>query len=218
MRLRPAALACLAILFAAQISAQSPNLPNKTGFYIAGAGHYSTLDGNFDGQTFFYTSAEAIIVPKLEPGFGAGGILGYRGSMWALEATGYYKPLSSSFGGTHYDTSILGFAFDFELLFFTAGPVQPYLTAGLGFSTITVAGGSINSSSVVGDAIYYTGGLRAGLGIELCMTNRLFIRAQGIYRIDKVNSAKGVNGDELTLPFALDAYGYDASVIIGYIL
>jgi hypothetical protein len=220
MRVRLFLIALLAVLSVSQTWAQSDQPAFARGIYFAGMGRSSTVGGGFDGQSFYNvdSGAEVIVVPKLNPGFGAGGLLGYRAANWAYEAGGCYSAASSSFGGSPFDTSTLGFTFDIQWLPFTGSNFQPYLTAGLGISTLTVRNGSSDAFQV-GDAMFYLGGFRAGLGIEVWMNRQFFLRFQGIYRIDRVVSIQGVNdSDRIDLNDPLNADGYEVSLIIGAVV
>jgi hypothetical protein len=219
MRIRPSFILLLAVLTVSQISAQSSEMPFARGIYLAAAGHYSTVNGGFDGQSFYTVGGtETLIVPKISPGFGGGGLLGYRGANWAYEAGGSYRANGGSWLGSPYDTSSLEFTFDVQWLPFAATNVQPYLSAGLGISTLTVKNGS-SGLNPTGDALYYLGGFRIGLGVEAWVTKRIFIRLQGIYRVDRVVSLQGVDDkDRVDLHDALNADGYELSLIFGSIL
>jgi len=179
MRFKLGAVTIIAMLCVSQIPAQGANIPYKNGLYLAASGSFSTLDGGFDGQTVLSTSTVAIIVPDMNLGFGAGGLIGYRSGNWAVEAGGYYRAYTGFFGINRYDANVVGFTLDAEWLPFTGSAVQPYLLAGFGFSTLTVVDGSVDAFSQVGDAQFYPGGLRVGLGVEFCVTREFFIRAQG---------------------------------------
>ena len=218
MRLQIVMLSFIAILSVPRISAQGPNLVHSSGIYFAGSALFSSLDGNFDGRTAFSTGGEFLYAPKMGPGFGAGGILGYRGTNWAYEAGGFYKAHSGAFVGSPFDTSVIGFNVDIEWTPFTHAVLQPYLAAGVGISTIRVKDGSV-SGALVGDALYYLGGLRLGLGIQLFQTREMFIRAQGMYRIDRVVGVQGVaDGQRMDLVSPIDANGFEISLVIGYML
>jgi hypothetical protein len=218
MRIRFFFAAFLAVLSLSQLSAQSSDLPFVRGIYFAGSGHFSTINGEFDGQSVGLLGTEIFALPRLHAGFGAGGLLGYRGANWAYEAGGFYKANSSSLGSIAFDTSTMGFTFDVEWLPFARTNLQPYLTAGVGVSTLTVEDGSADGS-LVGDALYYLGGFRAGLGIEVCVTKKFFVRLQGIYRIERVVGIQGVNdGERKDLKKSVNADGWEFSLIIGYIV
>ena len=218
MRVLTAAIALVGALSLSQLSAQGSDLPFSRGLYLAGSGHFSTLDGRFDGQSAGLKGTEVFYLPKLSVGVGAGGLLGYRGFNWAYEAGGFYKANSSSLAGTEFDTSTLGFTFDIEWLPFSRINPQPYLTAGVGISTLTIEDGSIDGP-LTGDALYYLGGFRVGLGIEVWMDRHFFLRFQGIYRIDRVVGIQGVtDGERKDLTESVNADGYELSLIIGYIV
>jgi len=220
MRSRLFLIAILVVFSVPQIWAQSDAQGFARGIYFAGVGRYSTVGGGFDGQSYYNvdSGAEFIIIPRLNPGFGAGGLLGYRASNWAYEAGGFYTPASSSFGGSVFDTSTLGFTFDVQWLPFTSTNFQPYLAAGVGISTLTVRNGSTDGVDV-GDGTFYLGGFRVGLGIEVWMNRQFFLRFQGIYRIDRVVAVQGVNDrDRIDLNDPLNADGYEVSLIIGAVI
>lgn len=220
MRVRLFLIAFLGVLSVSQTWAQSDQPAFARGIYFAGMGRYSTVGGGFDGQSFYNvdSGAEVIVIPRLNPGFGAGALLGYRGTNWAYEAGGSYTPASSSFGGSVLGTSTLGFTFDVQWLPFTSTHFQPYLTAGLGISTLTVRNGSSDGFQV-GDAMFYLGGFRLGLGIEVWMNRQFFLRFQGICRIDRVVSIQGVNdADRIDLRDTLNADGYEIGLIIGAVI
>ena len=219
MRMRTFLVLILAAFTAAQISAQSNALPFARGLYFAGAGHYSATDGGFDGQSVYLvdSGAEILVVPRINMGFGGGGLIGYRADNWAYEAGGSYRASGSSWLGQPYDTTSLGFTFDVQWLPLAATSLQPYLSAGLGISTLTVRNGS--SGITVGDAQYYLGGFRFGVGLEAWATRRLFIRLQGIYRIDRVVSVQGADDtSRIDLSDPLNANGYELSLIVGYVV
>ena len=218
MRILAAAIGLFAVLSASRISAQGSDLPFKSGVYLAGSGHFSTVDGRFDGQSVGLVGTEVFYLPRLNAGVGAGGLLGYRGFNWAYEAGGFYKANSSSLAGAQFDTSTLGFTFDIQWLPFVRANVQPYLSAGVGIATLTVANGSTDGTQV-GDALYYLGGFRAGLGVEVWVDNRFFVRFQGIFRIDRVVGIQGVtDGGRRDLTESVNADGYELSLIVGYVV
>ena len=220
MRIRLFLIAFLGVLSVSQIWAQSDAQGFARGIYFAGVGRYATVGGGFDGQSFYSvdSGAEVIIIPRLSSGFGAGGLLGYRAANWAYEAGGFYTPASSSFGGSVFDTSTLGFTFDVQWLPFTGTSFQPYLAAGVGASTLTVRNGSTYGFQV-GDGRFYLGGFRVGLGVEVWMNRQFFLRFQGIYRIDRVVAVQGVNdSDRIDLQDPLNADGYELTLIIGAVI
>jgi len=220
MRIRLFFIAFLAVLSVSQISAQSGDQGFTRGIYFAGLGRYATVGGGFDGQSRYNVDSgvEFIYVPRLNPSFGAGGLLGYRAPNWAYEAGGTYTANGSSYGGSPFDTSTLGFTFDVQWLPFTRTSFQPYLSAGVGISTLTGRNGSSDGIQV-GDGVFYLGGFRLGLGIEAWMNRQFFLRLQGIYRIDRVVSIQGVNdSDRISLSDPLNADGYELSLIIGAVI
>jgi hypothetical protein len=218
MRVQIAAITFFTVLSVSLVSSESSEPPSARGVYFAGSGHFSTLNGDFDGQSAGLVGTEVFVLPKLSLGSGAGGLLGYRGANWAYEAGGFYKANTSSFAGFPFDTWTMGFTLDVEWLPFARTNLQPYLVAGVGISTLTVKDGS-QDGALSGDALYSMGGFRAGLGVELCVTEKFFVRLQGIYKIDRVVSVEGVNdGERKDLDNSLNADGYEFSLIIVYIV
>jgi opacity protein-like surface antigen len=158
-----AAAACLALLFALPLAAQAQAV--KPGAYMGLQYGFDNVGGEFNDTITLATSSEAIDVPRVKGGGGAGVLIGWRTGGGGGFELGWHR---SSHG-----TSSVAFGFgnaSFEAVdldgkygLYNEGPVRLWGRLGIGFLQMTVDG----SRSVAGsrsDARYKGSSINLGVG------------------------------------------------------
>lgn len=208
----------VAILFGAfRLFALDSDSILMNGVYLGGGAAYTTVKGDFAGNSFLATSSEIIVIPSIDPGFGFGGYLGYRMRHIAVELDYTRSSHDGSWGGGKFD--VFSSAIDFNFLWFPfiANQFQPYLCTGFGIPWLTVKDGGVDSSGVVGDAGYSGISLQLGIGTDIYLVRNIFLRAQGTYRLADFSSASGPDGDSKKINDSLNGNGLEGRVCIGFI-
>jgi hypothetical protein len=163
------------------------------GFMIGVFVPYNTFAGHFDGDHFFNTGGEILLVPKLEKAFGYGLAAGSRrgGMEWEL----YYMHSSHNFS---FDLIKDKAAFDAvganTRYFFGRGMVRPFGSMGLDFCWLTAQNASMTTDDPirVGRVKYSGLGLFGGFGVGISPVKAVTLYIGGELRWDLFGNGKGV--------------------------
>jgi opacity protein-like surface antigen len=189
----------------------------ETGFYVSALLPYSTVGGDFGGDTALVGLDEAIIVPELDGGFGYGLGLGWRLRRLALELNYMQTSHDATVLGMEMDpASVHAVNFDMKYFLMVEQRFQPFLLFGLGLGWIDLPGASVNSSGSVGDATLRGLCLDLGGGASYYLRDDLSLDFGLSYRWMNLNSASGVNGEGQPIDDSLDASGMRAVLGLTY--
>ncbi len=125
-------LICLTLagLFALSIEVKSQAVEMSPYFGITAG--YSLITGSFNGSDFFQTEDHIVLVPKIKPSFGLGGVIGIGTNRFALDIGYYitksdYTSMDEGYTGicTTHLIRFLGFTAYFNK--YAEGNVRPYI-------------------------------------------------------------------------------------------
>ena len=120
----------LASLFALSIEVKSQEIEIRPYFGIFAG--YSLITGSFNGSDFFQTDDHIVLVPRIKPSFGLGGVIGIGSNKFAMDISYYmtrstYTSLDEGYSGTCVNHLIrfLGITKYFNK--YAEGTVRPYI-------------------------------------------------------------------------------------------
>ena len=172
------ALAIGLILCSASIRAQEVNVNP----YVGISGDFILLEGSFDGESYFTTEEEIILVPKLDPSFGFGALVGFKIGNGALDFAYHYSrmeytSLEDGFSGKNTTHLIRYLGFKKYFKSFAEKKFQPYVDFDLSIAFLRFEKISylINSPSEVRSANYGGVIFGAGIGSQMELSKSLYI-------------------------------------------
>jgi hypothetical protein len=128
----------LANLFALSIEVKLQAEEVRSYFGISAG--YSLITGSFNGSEFFQTDDHIVLVPKIKPSFGIGGVVGIGTNRFALDIGYYmtksdYTSMDEGYAGkcTTHLIRFLGFTAYFNK--YAEGTVRPYIDVDLSIAT-----------------------------------------------------------------------------------
>jgi hypothetical protein len=137
--------------------------------YIGISADYIILTGGFDGKSYFQTTSERILVPKLTPSMGFGLQFGARIGTGAVDFAYYfarlpYTSMEDGFSGTSTNHFIRFLGFKKFLSYSAEKMIQPYIDVDLSASVshFEKISYSFSNPSVFKSANY--GGILIGIG------------------------------------------------------
>lgn len=171
------------------------------GFYLGLGTAYNAINGDFDGNRSFDSSANGssnnvpptlLIVPKMDKAVGWSALGGYSRGHYALELSYAASAHDSQWNDIKFDTDYSVVDFDLKYFFIVRQPLRPYVLVGVNFDQVKVKGGAAN---ILGtdDARYYGGGFNVGTGAEYFLTDHISIGFNAKYRLVKYNEAIAVS-------------------------
>lgn len=156
------------------------------GFYFGSNFTYSGLSGEyFDGDHFFYSSEEILLIPKLESSSGFNILAGWRMAGGGVEAGYTGSALDVTFAGLNGEAK-------YDLVFvraraypFESKNVQPALIFGVNYTWLTVldASATYAAPANVTDAIYTGPGFEGGLSIDYFISPNVTLSAGCVFRL-----------------------------------
>jgi len=135
-----------AILFSSFANAEGGDFQAKNGFYISLGAANNTLEGDFDGKTFFVGSSDIILVRDVDSGIGLKIALGNRSPKSTFEASFSQSSHDVTFSGFQGDADLTLVNLDWRSFFSVKSRVQPFLLYGLNYSRFVVEDGSATLS------------------------------------------------------------------------
>jgi len=164
------------LLNSASIKAQEMKIQPYTGV----SADYIILTGSFDGESFFITEEETILVPKLKPAIGFGVLFGIKMGNGAIDFAYHitrmdYTSLEDGFSGK--STTHLIRYLSFKKYFTTSSEkkLKPYLDFDLSvaFSHFDKISYPLNNKSEIRSANYGGVIFGAGIGAKIDLTKSL---------------------------------------------
>jgi hypothetical protein len=123
-------LLSLASLFALSVEVKSQAEEIRSYFGISAG--YTLITGSFNGSEFFQTEDHIVLVPKIKPSFGLGGVIGIGSYKFAIDIGYYmtrsdYTSMDEGYSGkcTTHLLRFLGFTKYFNK--YADGTVRPYI-------------------------------------------------------------------------------------------
>lgn len=124
----------LASLFALSLGAKSQATEMRTHLGISAG--YTLITGSFNGTDFFQTDDHIVLVPRIKPSFGLGGVIGIGTNKFAMDIGYYftrseYTSMDEGYSGTcvNHLVRFLGVTKYFNK--YAEGIVRPYIDADL---------------------------------------------------------------------------------------
>lgn len=185
------------LVVAGWVAGTASTVSAETGFYLGIAARYSTIKGDFEGNSVLSRtegSEDAIFLPEIDGAFGVGLVFGYLfDEKWAFEADySSARHQGDREGiGSKVNHRLVSAALKYH--FTKRKEFQPFFLFGFGLNTLEIENGSVTGGEV-GDARLSGLGLNIGAGIHRPMTSRIFATAALIYHIVRYDSAEGGAG------------------------
>lgn len=187
------------------------------GVYIGARGHWSSLGGDFDGETAL-VGPDRIDIPEADDGYGYELALGWLSEGWAMELSYTNIYYEGSIGAQESDIDY--YAVTWNVLHYLRGneSVQPYFLFGLLYSWADLEDAS-TLGLTTGDAHLSGGfGIDAGLGVAWWLSSHLAldVRALGVYQ--SFEQAEGVGNDSESINDGIEGPSFGLSVGLTYVL
>ncbi len=180
----------------------------KRGFYLGALAAAATLsDSDFDGQSGLIdpVNNNQFILAKLDPGFGWGAAVGYRGRENSVQFSYNTTDHDDEFGNNSLESSMSTYSLDFKHHWNVDGSLQPFMLIGVSVPRIRITDGVSNGGNV-GDAVYQGLGANFGGGAALYLTPAIALFGEGYYRWAYIEDARGL-GTRRDIDQRLDGSG-----------
>jgi hypothetical protein len=155
-------------------------------------GLYSSVNGDFDGETTLVGGDEGILIPKLKSNYGfgisfgkieRGRYIGFKYSRFQYDATFDEVELGKAMRNI--------FGIEFKRFFPKEKKVMQFFISGTAeFGTLRIENGFITSSSDLTDANLFWVGLPIGVGFSINPIKEVSINFCAAYRLAMVTTAK----------------------------
>lgn len=186
----------------------------RDGIYFGGGLHSTSIGGDFDGQTFFTSDFEAVVVPEIETGQGFAIFGGaHLNPVLSIEMDYLSSSHDASFAGVPLDVSYSEFSIYANLHFDVSEQLKPMALLGYGTSWIEVEDGAVDVNGNLGDATYTGSGFNLGIGAEYFVQSNVALGVRLIKRFASYDEVEGeivegslsqeLDGDTTTLMFTL---------------
>ncbi len=162
-------------------------------FYVGLALPYTTIDGDFDGQSALVSSSGAIVLPNIDPAIGFGLFAGFGPTpALAFELGIQESSHDGHWAGLDFTVRLREIQLDVRVNLVSGSATQPYVLAGLVIDRLVIDNGSTNGFEV-GDGSLRGVGQHLGIGLDQFVTDHFSIGGRLVYRILDYSSAKGLN-------------------------
>lgn len=186
----------------------------RDGFYFGGGLHSTSIGGDFDGQTFFRSAFEDVLVPDIETGEGFAIFGGVQLSpVVSIEVDYLSSNHDASFAGVPLDVSYSEFSIYANVHFDASEQLKPLVLLGYGTSWIEVEDGAVDLNGNFGDATYTGSGFNMGIGAEYFVQSNVALGIRLIKRFASYDEVEGeivegplsqeLDGDTTTLMFTM---------------
>jgi hypothetical protein len=181
----------------------NPHFFAARGIYLSVRSHWSSLGGDFDGETTLVDPsppAETISIPDADDGFGYELALGWMSAGWAAELTYARIDYDGSIGGASADTEYQAIALNAIRYTRANEALQPYFLIGLCFPWM-----DIDDASTVDGVVFSNGelssgfGISGGLGLALWLGPRLALDVRSLYTYQVFEEAEGIRGNSQSI-------------------
>ena len=193
------------------------------GSYLGFAVPYNSVGGDFQGDSFYRSSFDNILVPKISSGLGWGVYWGQHvlpNLDWELSYLqtnhdGTFDFAFPVFPSKDVTYSMLNF--DLKYVVKTEG-IPVFFQVGYGTRDITIKGGAVNNSGTpIDDASYFGNGWNFGIGLNHALKENFIFTASAVYRTATFDDAKGsANRSTLANPSSLNGSGMGFVAGIAY--
>jgi hypothetical protein len=139
----------------------------------------SVSGGDFDGSTLIDLWRETISIPKLDPGIGFGGLIGFRDGNYGLEFSFVTSSLTGTILDETDDTTLTTFSFYIKYWLTGALAFQPYLLLGVDMNLLSATDAAVLTEYpyTVGDIDLSGVNFDLGAGISYYITPKIAINA-----------------------------------------
>ncbi len=169
------------------------------GLWVGVLGGYSDVLGDLDGDMVLTGpgAAEVLFLPDVEADTGYGAQISYRWHRYELLVV--YEDFEfedSEFGGVRFPTEFFYLDLMFRQYYWVESAVQPYVTAGAGWSRAEIANGSTDPGiPATQDAELEDGiTINLGAGVAFYPLPWISVWGQGLWRFGRFESSDGVGG------------------------
>jgi len=185
-----------------------PKLFAKEGFFVGVAGVATTLSSSdFDGQSGLVDPLTPTqwILPELDPGYGWGFVIGYRGESNSVQYTYNSTTYDDDFMGTSLEDDIKTYSLEFKHYWNVENAFQPYALIGVSVPRIRIEQG-VSNGAAIGDGTFQGLGANLGGGAALYITPQLSLFGEAYYRWADIEDARGL-GVRRDIDHRLDGSG-----------
>ncbi len=196
---------------------------HKEGFYVAGFGEATRIEGDFDDPIAIVDDltnpTESVAVPELDNGGGYSVRAGYRWHKRSLEIGYGVSEFDGDFLGFDLDADVHTISVDFKEFYRVETNLQPFLFVGLGMPEMKIDNAALDLVTVPPppprDAELDGIQINVGGGVNFYVTPQLALTAQGMYTFGRYDEAKTLSGDESILG-TIDADALTAAFGVSY--
>jgi hypothetical protein len=188
------------------------------GVYLGARGHWSHLEGDFDGDTALVGFLDTIFLPDAEDDFGYELALGWLSEGWGMELTYSRITYDGELGGASADVESQAISWNGLRYLRGNEPLQPYFLFGFSFPWMDLEDASTDGA-VVGDAELSNGlGLNLGLGLAWWLGHHLATDIRGTYTYQSFGEAEGVAGDSDDIDDAVEGHVFGLSIGLTWVV
>jgi len=188
----------------------------REGAYLSVRGLWSSLGGDFDGDTMLQAgppTGEVITIPETDDGYGYELALGWLSKGWAMELSYTDVTYDSSIGGV--STDVVYEALTFNAIHYLRAnePVQPYFMFGFIFSWADLEDAA-TVGPTTGDAeLEYGFGIDGGLGLAWWLAHNLALDLRALFVYQEFEEADGLSvSGEIDDPIEGPSFGLSAGL------
>lgn len=164
----------------------------KDGFYIGGSMAYGSIEGDFNGESWYGAPGEVFLVPKIESDTGFGITIGGKSDNLGWRICYLQIDHEASYAGEKGEVTSKLTNID-VLGYFNKEPFQPYFALGLIFAGVNFKDGA-ESSYRVDNARYMGYGINLGLGAEFFINSNISLFGEVDWRYISFTSVEGAEG------------------------
>lgn len=176
------------------------------GIYLGARGHWSTLGGDFDGDTTLVSAADTIEIPDADYGTGYELALGWLSRGWAMELTYSRIAYDGTIPGADADIDYQSISWNFLRYLRGNEPLQPYFVLGFVFPWMELENASLGQDAELESGL----GTDLGLGLAWWFGPHLAFDVRGQYTYQFFEEAEGANSSG-TIDDAVYSSGFGLS-------
>jgi opacity protein-like surface antigen len=195
----------------------NPDFYAKSGVYLSGRAHWSTLGGDFDGDTLLASGSDVIAVPDANDGYGYELALGWMSEGWAMELSYTSIVYEGSIGAADSDVDYGAITWNGMRYLRANEPIQPYLMIGFLFSWAELEDASTDGATTGDAELDYGFGIDGGVGLAWWLSHDLALDLRALAVYQEFDEAEGVSASG-TIDDPIEGPSYGISLGLTWVL
>ncbi len=189
---------------------------SKEGWFLGIGATRVQVGGDFDGTTYVAGGGSMEVMPTLETSTGIKCTGGWQSSGGSIGLAYSNSKHTGNWAGIDLDSRFVSYCIEGKVFVFGAimNRIQPFLTFGFAYNTLTVEGGSTNGYRTA-DATFKGWDMLPGAGVEISLHEHVAVDLMGVYRWGSYGHVDGIQSG--ALPDGIDSDGFTGSLEVKYI-